>query len=647
MTRIEAQGGRNPVSEQPIAGDERPKRKKVWRRIRRTGYLVLALVVLAPVAAFAIVDQAVEVPSPTEISERQNKAVRILYSDGTPMTTIAPQGANRELITGELPDVVKYAVLAAEQPDFDRASAFDFESGIAKQYLRLVTKTDDNAWRRRFTELVTAHKLSSQYSKELILNGYLDNVPLGRTAIGVVAAARMYYGKELRQLTGTEAAMIAGLIREPARSEDRAYATARWTAVMDTMAERGWITPDYRAEQSFPAPLPLEKTRITPLEGVRAHIQTQVQRELEENGFPLERALQRGLVVRTTIDPKAQRAAEDAVAEVMTGQPAALRQSLTAVDPTKGAVRAYWAGSDGNGVDYSRETLQAPGTTFLAFDLTAALQKGIGIGTRFDGTSPREFVGRPVQNRGGDQTCGKECPLRAAVEKDVVTPFYELVLTGTGTSQVATAARAAGIPSAVTVGNIRRELLTSEGGGSPDATIAVGGGATLIRPFDLAVAYGTFAAEGVYHEPYFVERVEVADGRVVYQHADSSRVAFDGDAAKSRAIAGNVTAALKPVPTAAKIPCANRECAGKTGVHPVPDSTVEFSHAWMAGYTPSLAAAVWMGTDKGTEVLRNSSGEPVDGAGLPGQIWRRFMDRALEGTPALAFPAPAPIGQFE
>ncbi|MEO6087100.1 MAG: transglycosylase domain-containing protein [Umezawaea sp.] len=635
------------MSEQPNAGDARPKRKKVWRRIRRTGYLVLALVVLAPVAAFAVVNQAVEIPSPTEISARQDKAVRILYADGSLMTTIAPQGANRELISGPVPDVVKYAVLAAEQPDFDQASTFDFESGIAKQYLRLVTKPDDNTWRRRFTELVTAHKLMSEYSKDVILTSYLDTVYLGRSAFGFVTAARMYYGKEWNKLTGTEAAMIAGLIREPSRSEDTAYATARWTAVMDTMAGRGWITPDYRAEQSFPTPLPVERTRNQALEGVRAHIQNQVKRELEENGFPLERALQQGLVVHTTIDPKAQQAAEAAVAEVMAGQPAALRQSLTAVDPTKGAVRAYWAGSDGTGVDYSRETLQVPGTTFLTFDLTAALQQGIGVGAKFDGTSPRDFVGRTMHNRGGDQTCGKECALRTAMEKDLITPFYELVLTGTGTSQVAGAARAAGIPSAVTVGNIRRDLLTNETGGAPDADIAVGGGKTLIRPFDLAVAYGTYAADGVYHEPYFVERVEVADAKVVYQHADSARTAFDGDAAKSKAIAGNVTAVLKSIPVAAKIPCANRECAGKPGVHTVPNSTVEFTNAWMAGYTPSLAAAVWMGTDSGTEALRNSEGTLVDGAGLPGEIWRRFMDKALESTPAVPFPAPTPIGLVE
>jgi membrane peptidoglycan carboxypeptidase len=139
----------------------------------------------------------------------------------------------------------------------------------------------------------------------------------------------------------------------------------------------------------------------------------------------------------------------------------------------------------------------------------------------------------------------------------------------------------------------------------------------------------------------------VAGDEVVYQHADSARIAFDGDAAKSKAVAGNVTAALKPIPAGAKIPCANRECAGKPGTHLLADSTVEASHAWMAGYTPSLAAAVWMGTDTGTEVLRDKAGALVDGSGLPGEIWRRFMDGALEGVPAAPFPAPTPIGQFE
>ncbi len=633
------------MSEQPNA---RPKRKRVWRRVRRIGYVVLALVVLAPVGAFAVVDRAVEVPSPTEVSARQQKVVTLLYADGTEMTRIAPEGANRELITGEVTDVVKYSVLAAEQPDYDSASDLDLGSGIAKQYLRMVTQDDRDTWRRRFTELVTARKMSGRHGKDLVLRGYLDTVPLGRSAHGFAAAARMYYGKDVRELTGTQAAMIAGLIQNPSRSEDPGYAAARWATVMDTMAARGWITRDYRDSQRFPAPLPVDKTRITPLDGPRALVQAQVERELDEAGFSMERAAEMGLVVRTTIDAKAQQAAETAVAEVMTGQPEVLRQALTAVDPAKGAVRAYWAGRDGIGVDFARDTLQQPGTAFTPFALTAALQRGIGLDQRYDGTSPRTFDNRTIHNRGDAVTCGRTCSLRAATEQDAATVYYDLVLTELGTRPVATAAKAAGIPGAVRIANVRRDLLVdADGTSAPDPDISIGGGTTLIRPFDLAVAYATFAAEGVHHEPYFVERVDVPGGQVVYQHVDSQRVAFDADPARSRNIAGNVTAALKAVPGMWKVPCANRECAGKPGTTGLLENTTEVSAAWMVGYTPSLSAAVWMGTEAGNVKIVDSTGADVDGAGLPGQIWRRFMDKAHEGAAPAVFPTATPIGQIE
>ncbi|HEX6339656.1 transglycosylase domain-containing protein [Umezawaea sp.] len=633
------------MSEQPNAEASRPRRKRVWRRVRRIGYLVVALVVLVPVGAFAVVNQAVDVPSPTEISARQPKSVRILYSDGTEMTTIAAGGANRESISGEVRDVVKYAVLAAEQPDYDSSSDVDLGSGIARQYLRMVTEGSGDTWRRRFTDLVTARKLSARYGKDLVLRGYLDTVYLGRTAHGFAAAARMYYGKDVRELTGTEAAMIAGLIRDPARSEDRAYATARWAAVVDTMADRGWITREYRDSLSFPAPLPVEATRIAPPEGARELLRNQVVRELEEVGFPLERAQRAGVVVRTTIDRRAQRAAEDAVDEVMAGQPDVLRQSLTAVDPTRGAVRAYWAGRDGAGLDHARDTLREPGTAFTPFALTAALQAGIGIGEPLDGTSPRTFGDRTVSNR-GTASCGRQCSLRAASAQDIATVFYDLVLTRVGTRPVATAARSAGVPGSVTVSGISRELLVgADGTGAPDAAISIGAGATLVRPFDLAVAYGTFAAEGVHHEPYFVERVEAEGDQVLYQHADSATVAFGGDAAGSRAVAGNVTAALKDVPAAWQVGCAGRECAGKPGTVTLPGG--EVAAAWMVGYTPSLSAAVWMGTDRGDVEIVDRAGAEVDGAGLPGRIWQRFMDEALEGAPVAEFPEPTPIGRFE
>ncbi|WP_170156063.1 transglycosylase domain-containing protein [Umezawaea tangerina] len=638
------------MAEQRDDRDVRARPKRGWRWVRRVGYALLALVVLVPVGAFAVVDRVVDVPSTTEISARLGKVVTILYADGSEMTRMAADGANRTLIAnGRIPDDVRHAVYAAEQPDFETSSDFDLGSGLAKQYLRAVTESYEDSWRREFVDFVTAHKLSSNESKDLVLTGYLDTVHFGRTAYGVVAAARMYYAKAVADLTASEAAMIAGVIRDPAKADDPVYAEARWNAVMDGMVEHGWMTRDYRAAQEFPKPVPVEESRLEPLAGPRALIQAEVLRELERKGFPVERAAQLGLVVQTTIDPKAQSAAESAVDEVMVGQPEVLRQSITAVDPAKGAVRAYWAGRDGQGADYARDTLQAPGTAFLPFDLVAALRKGIGLGAKLDGTSPRTFPGReanPVRNNGGTPSCAKECGLRAAVEQDVATVFYDLVVNQVGTVAVADAAKAAGIPASVKVSNVERELLGGHDPGSaPDGDIALGGGLTLVRPFDLAVAYGTFAAEGVRHEPYFVEKVEDTPGHLLYQHTDAARSAFDGDQVRSKAVADNVTAALKGVPGIAGIPCANRECAGKPGVQTL--DAGGNSQAWMVGYTPSLAASVWVGTAEGAVALRDKTGQAVTGSGLPGLLWQRFMDRALDGTPPVAFPAPTPIGQFE
>jgi membrane peptidoglycan carboxypeptidase len=164
----------------------------------------------------------------------------------------------------------------------------------------------------------------------------------------------------------------------------------------------------------------------------------------------------------------------------------------------------------------------------------------------------------------------------------------------------------------------------------------------------MASAYATFAARGVYHEPFFVSKITNADGDVVYSHVDKSRPAFDSDPQKSQDIADNVTEALKPIPEASHIACASkRECAGKTGTHELPDNASQNSKAWMVGYTPSLSAAVWMGRNEGNVALQDARGNPIFGSGLPGQIWKKFMDKALNGAPMERFPKARPLGQYE
>ncbi|CAL9663519.1 Biosynthetic peptidoglycan transglycosylase [Actinosynnema sp. ALI-1.44] len=645
------------------------RRKKIWRRVRRVSYVGLFLMILGPIVAFAIAYQLVEVPNPQETASKQDKAITILYADNSVMTKIAPSGANRTMITyDQIPEVVKQAVFAAEDPTFMTNPGFDFRaiaragwyqvtgrksggSGLTQQYVKQATEQDDETLSRKFTEVVKAYKMSEQQDKKEILTSYLNTIYFGRSAYGIKEAAKVYFNRDdLGTLTMSEAALLAGMIQNPGKSENQAYSQERWTYVADNLVKFGFIDQGARAGLAYVPPVPLAEVNNNGLDGTRLFIRMQVEAEMERNQWGLERAQKLGVTVHTTIDPAMQAAAEEAVNEVMEGQPEVLRTSMSAIDPATGAVRAYWGGN-GQGIDYQTGTLQEPGSSFKPFDFVAALQKGEGAGKLYDGSSPRTFPGRgpdnPVRNSPGVRCdVPTQCSVREAMIKSVNTVFFDMALK-IGTGKVAQAAHQAGIPPKVEVGGKTYTLLEDENGNAPDANISIGGGTTQVRPFDMTSTYATFAARGVYHEPFFITKITNSKDEAVYTHTDVTRPAFDPDPQKSQDIADNVTDVLKHIPGKSNIPCANgRECAGKTGTHELPNSQ-ENSKAWMVGYTPSLAAGVWMGTDSGTVALKNKKNEMIYGSGLPGQIWKKFMDKALANAPKETFPKPKPIGELE
>jgi membrane peptidoglycan carboxypeptidase len=646
----------------PLSDDaRRRRRKKIWRRVRRTAYVMTALMIIGPIVAFFVAYQVVEVPDAKAVADSQGQVVTLTYSadsKGAPLSKIVPPDGTREMVTYEqLPEVVKNAVFAAEDAEFMTNPGFDIGgvlragynqvtggagggSTITQQYIKMATGNDQasgiSGYSRKAAEVVKAYKMNNTYTKEQILTSYLNTIYFGRSANGIVAAAQAYYGKKLDQLSASEAALLAGMIQRPGEYKNEKYMQRRWKFVMDQMLDKGWVTAEEHKAAKFPNRIALEQARPQAITGPGAHIQQAVLAEAEEAGYPLDVLRQKGYKIQTTINKGAQETAQAAIRDTLDGEPANLLPGMVVINPSNGAVLAYYGGKDGNGLDWAKAR-QEPGSSFKPFDLVALLEEGKGLGETYDGRTDRILGGRKVRNSGG-ATCGENCTVALAMKKSINTVFYDIALNEVGTKKVADAARQAGITSP----------LMPEGGGNPDANISIGGGQTQVSTYEMASAYATFANGGTYYKPHLIEAIIGPDGKTVWKPTAGGKPAFDaGNAERNRQIARNVTESLLPIPEYSKIECDdNRQCAGKTGTHQF-GATEDNAKAWMVGYTPQVSVAVSLAAEEGNKQvpLKDSDGDIIYGSGLPGKIWQAYMNSWLDGATKMTFGKFDPIGK--
>jgi membrane peptidoglycan carboxypeptidase len=652
----------NDDDDTPLTDDQRRRRRKlIWRRVRRVGYVATALMIVGPMIGFFIAYQMVEVPPPESVRVKHGQVVTLQYSDGTEMGKVVPQGGeNRTLVQyDDIPDDVLHAVFAAEDAEFMTNPGFDISgvlragfnqvtggegggSTITQQYVKKATGNEEKTVTRKALEVVTAYKMNNTYTKEDIITAYLNTIYFGRSAYGVSAAAKAYFGKPLEKVTAPEAALLAGMIQNPSRYKEQDYMEKRWNYVLDQMVANNWLKADERQAAKFPDTIDLKKSRPQAITGPLAHIQRAAFAELEAAGISEDELHQKGLTIKTTINASAQRIASQSVNAVMGPQPKEIRPALVAVDPKSGGVLAYYGGKNGVGLDWAAQK-QEPGSSFKPFDLVALLEQGKGLAERYDGTSGRKFAGReaPVRNSGG-ASCGKECTVAEAMERSINTVFYDIAVNTVQTRNVEAAARQAGITSDLNGAKPDDQ--------APDGNIAIGGGDTQVSTLEMASAYATFAADGMFRKPHIVSQVQFSDdGGVYWQPSPVEKPAFDqNDATNNHQIARNVTESLKPVLESSDLECdGERECAGKTGTHQM-GGTEDNAKAWMVGYTPQISAAVSMGAenDKGRQLpLKNADGNIVYGSGLPGQIWKNFMNSYLAKAKQEPFGEFEPIGE--
>jgi penicillin-binding protein 1A len=616
---------------------------------RLLGGLSVLVVVLAGIAGTAIVGAAV---APTLIASRCDlrslKPISIgtnsfiAARDNSMLGTIPARKNRQELTLAQMSPWLPKATVAIEDRRFwqhgaldyaaiVRAAVRDIESGRTEQGASTLTQQlarnlyigrPSQTIGRKLTEACLAMKLADRYTKRQILARYLNVVAYGNQAYGVAAAAQTYFSRRASQLTVAQAAMIAGLpqaptLYDPLRDADAAL--HRRNEVLDAMLATHVLKPSaWRYARTRPLglnPGTLYKTIHEPyfFGYVEQQLVQRYGQQLVESG---------GLRVRTTIDPKLQRLAEQTIAQHLPGRedPAS---ALVSIDPRNGKVRAMAVRvPSGERLQFNLASQghRQAGSAFKPFTLAAALEHGTSLYTYFNGP-PQMTIPDPrceggyhepwdVHNN-ADETAGT-MNLIDATAYSVNTIFAQLV-SQVGPDAVVRMAHRLGIQSAL----------------KPFCSITLG--TQAVSPLEMTAAYSTFADRGVRHDAQAVESVRTANGKVLPYPVSKPRVAV------SQQIADEVTYALQAVTqkgtgTGAAL---DRPIAGKTG------TAEDYVDAWFCGYVPQLVTCVWVGFPHRELSMSYVEGyAPVYGGTIPAGIWHDFMNAALANVPVQEFPTP-------
>ncbi|HEX9774873.1 MAG TPA: PBP1A family penicillin-binding protein [Actinomycetota bacterium] len=613
--------------------------------LRRSALVVVlcALPALAGCEGLPNLDEALADAS------RVAETTKVFAADGSLITELHAE-ENREVIPlSDVPEHVVDAVIAIEDARFYEHNGIDIRgilralsvnaaegrvveggSTITQQLVKKTLTGDERTFERKVKEAFLAYQLEDRFSKDEILERYLNTVYFGRGAYGIQAAAEVFFGKNAKALTLAEGALLAGMIRSPNRYDpaERKVGKARRATVLNRMLEEGWVTEE-QARRAKATPIKLARRHE-----VNAHaygyfvdyVKQQIFDDAERFGVLGETRADRidavfkgGLRIYTTLDPKLQDRAEQS-AETLLPYGSDPYTSFVGVSPADGHIvtmvggRGFFRQKD----PYAKLNLavrrRQPGSSFKPFTLVAALEKGIPLSRVYQGGSRitlRLSNGQywsPANY--GLTSFGSSLSLLRATAYSVNVVYAQVVLE-VGPQKVVNVAHRMGIESNL------------------DAVPAIALGTEEVTPLEQAQAYATLANQGERVDLTAVTKITDSAGTVLWEHEPKRKRVL------AEPVAALATEALQEVMKTGtgRNLVFGRPVAGKTG------TSEEYADAWFAGFTPDYVGVAWVGFPQGQIAMRPPRTRIlVYGSSWPGQMWQRWMDYAHRGMPIADFP---------
>lgn len=494
-------------------------------------------------------------------------------------------------------------------------------STITQQLAKNALLSQERTLKRKIQEAILALQIERQYSKNEILELYLNQIYFGQGAYGVQSAATVYFGKNVEDLTLAECAMLAGIPKSPnyySPFNNLKAATERQATVLDQMVKYNFISSSTSTQaKSVKLKLAARSTQSDSNVKTASYFIDYVTQYLIDR-YGADAVYKDGLKVYTTLDLDMQEAAEEAMHKLPNVRidSNGLQQpqgALVAIDPRTGYIKAM-VGGRGND-QFNRAVLaeRQPGSAFKPFVYLAALEAGMTPSSIIE-DSKISFGNWTPMNY--DEKFHGSVSLRTALEQSLNVPTVKIA-NQTGVDKPLYYAQQMGISTLVSQGSTNDRNLA----------MSLGGLTRGVTPLEIASAYGVLANQGVHVDPITVIKIVDRNGKTLEQVTSKEKAVINERSAyiltdMLRGVIDNGTG------TAANI---GRPAAGKTG------TTNDYKDAWFVGFTPDLVASVWVGYDSG-EYLNG-----ITGGTLPANIWKSFMQKALVKIPARDFIRPSGI----